>query len=413
VIHTAFPVTVENVWKKFRRGERQDSLRDIIPSLASRIVRRSPAIVGPQEFWALREVTFSVARGEAVGIIGPNGAGKSTLLKLLNRILRPTVGKVRVSGKVAALIEVAAGFHPDLTGRENIFLQGAIMGMTRHEMLGKVDRIIEFAGVEQFIDTPVKRYSSGMNARLGFSIAAHMEPDVLLIDEVLAVGDMAFQEKCIARMKEFKANGVAIVFISHNMQAVSSLCDAAIHLQSTVRHHGSVVDSISSYLQSSQAGNVDPTHGEVSITSVSLAGARRDGYVCARPGDTLRLSVSYQVHSTISELQFGVALFRSTDGLVVYDRGFAGSELGLSRVEAGRIITVDYVLDANLTRGQYHFDCHVRHDPTSRYVSRSTFAAHVRIDESETWAGIADLNIRAAVRTSGVNPVRAIARVAR
>src|SRR5207248_9465421 len=177
-----------------------------------------------EEFWAVRDISFAVNEGEALGIIGPNGAGKSTVLKLLTRILKPTRGRCEVRGRVGALIEVAAGFHPDLTGRENIYLQGAIMGMKRAEIAGRLEEIVEFAGVADFIDTPVKRYSSGMNARLGFSIAAHLNPDVLIIDEVLSVGDMSFQQRCVERMADFKRRGTVIVFVSHNLQAVADLC---------------------------------------------------------------------------------------------------------------------------------------------------------------------------------------------
>ena len=166
--------------------------------------RRERDALDEQEFWALKDVSFEVQPGEAIGIIGPNGAGKSTTLKLLTKILKPTMGACRVRGRVGALIEIAAGFHPDLTGRENLYLQGAILGMTRAEVAGKLDAMIEFSGIRDFIDTPVKRYSSGMNARLGFAVAAHVEPDVLLIDEVLAVGDFSFQQKCFARLAEFR-----------------------------------------------------------------------------------------------------------------------------------------------------------------------------------------------------------------
>src|SRR5205814_3843662 len=198
-------VVFEGIWKKFRRGERHDSLRDLVPALARGLARRRrPLDLAEQEFWAVRDVSFEVGPGEALGIIGPNGAGKSTSLKLLTKILRPTRGQCALRGRVGALIEVAAGFHPDLTGRENVFLQGAIMGMARNEVTRKLDAIIDFSGLHDFVDTPVKRYSSGMNARLGFSIAANLNPDVLVIDEVLAVGDMAFQQRCINRMEEFK-----------------------------------------------------------------------------------------------------------------------------------------------------------------------------------------------------------------
>src|SRR6185436_18533915 len=224
----------DHVWKKFQKGERHNSLRDLIPTLGQKLVAKARQDeLQEQEFWAVRDVSFQVLRGEALGIIGPNGAGKSTTLKLLTRILRPTTGQCSIKGRTGALIEVAAGFHPDLTGRENVFLQGAIMGMTRADISRKLDDIVEFSGLNDFIDTQVKRYSSGMNARLGFSIAANLEPDALVIDEVLAVGDMAFQQRCIDRMQEFKRNGVAIIFVSHNLQAVSSLCTRAIFLAST------------------------------------------------------------------------------------------------------------------------------------------------------------------------------------
>ena len=196
-------VVFENVWKKFRYGEVHDRLRDAIPALARHLAGRTPPDDGlwSGEFWALRDVGFTVAPGEALGIIGPNGAGKSTALKVLTKILRPTRGRCAAVGRVGALIDVAAGFHPDLTGRENIFLQGAIMGMRQREIEQKFDRIVEFSGIPLFIDTPVKRYSSGMHARLGFAIAAHLDPDVLIVDEVLSVGDASFQQKAFTRVE--------------------------------------------------------------------------------------------------------------------------------------------------------------------------------------------------------------------
>src|SRR4051794_35330767 len=222
-------IVFDGVWKKFHRGERHDSLRDLIPALVRRAVRgaKPQTELTAEEFWAVQDVSFTVGPGEALGIIGPNGAGKSTILKLLNRILPPTRGRCEVRGRAGALIEVAAGFHPDLTGRENVFLQGAIMGMKRGEIARKFDEIVEFAGVAEFIDTQVKRYSSGMNARLGFAIAAHLDPDVLLIDEVLSVGDAAFQDRCVARMKSLIRGGTPVVFISHNLPAIMELCTRA------------------------------------------------------------------------------------------------------------------------------------------------------------------------------------------
>jgi homopolymeric O-antigen transport system ATP-binding protein len=184
------------------------------------------------EFWALRDVSFVVERGEALGIIGHNGAGKSTILKLLSSVTAPTSGEIVIDGRLAALIEIGSGFHPELTGRENVFLNGVLLGMRRREIAAKLDSIVEFAGVERFIDTPVKHYSSGMYLRLGFSIAAHLDPEILLLDEVLAVGDAAFQAKCLDRVTELKRAGTTIVFISHNLHAVSRLCERTLLLRS-------------------------------------------------------------------------------------------------------------------------------------------------------------------------------------
>jgi ABC-type polysaccharide/polyol phosphate transport system ATPase subunit len=225
-------VVFEQVWKSFRYGEVHDSLRDLLPALGRRLTRRAATTseLASGRFWALQDVSFTVEPGEALGIIGPNGAGKSTVLKLLTRILRPTRGRCAVPGRVGALLEVSAGFHPDLTGRENVFLQGAIMGMARREITAKFDRIVEFADVSDFIDTPVKRYSSGMHARLGFSVAAHLDPDVLIIDEVLAVGDFAFQQRAYERIAEMLKRHIPVVVVSHQLDRVASLCTRALLL---------------------------------------------------------------------------------------------------------------------------------------------------------------------------------------
>ena len=223
---------VQGVFKKFRRGELYDSLRDFVPTLARRLIGCAcTEALDRREFWALRDVSFSVERGEAFGIIGGNGAGKSTILKLLTGIMRPSKGTICVAGRISALIEVSAGFHPDFTGRENIFLNGAILGMTRDEIRRRFDAIVAFSGLEEFIDTPVKRYSLGMFARLGFSVAAHVDPDVLLVDEVLSVGDYLFQRKCIERMNAVIASGATVVFVSHNLHAVANLCPRSLLLE--------------------------------------------------------------------------------------------------------------------------------------------------------------------------------------
>ncbi|RKZ05524.1 ABC transporter ATP-binding protein, partial [bacterium] len=227
---------MQGVSKKFRRGQLHDSLRDLIPALTrSLFTRRNGDSLGQQEFWALKDVSFQVKRGEAMGIIGPNGSGKSTILKILTGIMNPTSGEKLVNGSLSALIEVGAGFHPDLTGRENIFLNGTILGMKRREIRAKLDDIIEFSGLREFIDTPVKRYSSGMYARLGFSIACHVDPDILVVDEVLSVGDWAFQNRSMEKMQSIVNGGATVIFVSHNLKAVTTLCDRALFLE-----HGEV-----------------------------------------------------------------------------------------------------------------------------------------------------------------------------
>ena len=225
-------IEVCHLWKKFQRGEIHDSLRDNVPALVRRVVRRGPKQrnLGAGEFWALKDLNFQLGRGEIVGIIGPNGSGKSTLLKILSRILRPNSGFVRVNGRLSALIEVAAGFHPDLTGRENVYLNGSILGMKNSEVKRKFDEIVAFSEIEPFIDTPVKRYSSGMYVRLAFAVAAHLDPEVLLVDEILAVGDARFQRKCLNRIQELGRRGGTILLVSHNLAAVTRLCERTIWL---------------------------------------------------------------------------------------------------------------------------------------------------------------------------------------
>src|SRR5271165_5270039 len=229
---------MEHIYKKFRKGEIYNSLRDLIPALTGRMFRAEELDAkDKREFWALQDINFEVKRGESLGIIGHNGAGKSTALKILSRIMRPTKGRMVVNGRLSALIEVTAGFHPDLTGRENIFLHGTILGMTKREIQSKLDQIIAFSGIEEFIETPVKRYSSGMYARLGFSVAAHVDPEVLIVDEVLSVGDFVFQQKCMDRIRDVIKSGTTVLFVSHNLKAVTEICQRAMLLD-----HGKVLD---------------------------------------------------------------------------------------------------------------------------------------------------------------------------
>lgn len=262
-------VSVERLGKRYQLRHRHDdsqyqTLRDALVSQATAPLRwltgARRSATTTDDFWALRDVSFGIASGEVVGIIGRNGAGKSTLLKILSRITEPTTGRVELGGRVASLLEVGTGFHPELSGRENIFLNAAILGMTRAETARKFDEIVAFAGVEQFLDTPVKRYSSGMYVRLAFAVAAHLEPEVLVVDEVLAVGDADFQKRCLGKMHEVSRGGRTVLFVSHNMAAIQALCGRAIWLdRGGVAADGETADSIRRYLASSTDAAATPT----------------------------------------------------------------------------------------------------------------------------------------------------------
>jgi lipopolysaccharide transport system ATP-binding protein len=249
----AVAIEAERLSKRYRIGQMQaayGTLRDSLVRTAARITGREEE-QARQEIWALRDVSFSVSEGEALGVIGRNGAGKSTLLKVLTRITTPTSGRAVIRGRVGSLLEVGTGFNPELTGRENVFLNGSILGMKRREIQRKLDDIVEFSGIEKFIDTPVKRYSSGMGVRLAFAVAAHLEPEILLVDEVLAVGDAEFQQRCLGRMEHLSGTGRTVVFVSHNMQTINQLCDRAIWLEGgTIVEDGEPSEVVTRYLHS-------------------------------------------------------------------------------------------------------------------------------------------------------------------
>jgi lipopolysaccharide transport system ATP-binding protein len=294
---SAHYVLFDHVWKKFRKGEVHNSLRDLIPAITSRLVkgRSSSEELRSQEFWALQDVSFEIRPGEALGIIGANGAGKSTALKTLTRILRPNRGECVVRGRVGALIEISAGFHHDLTGRENIFLQGAIMNMPPELTRRKFDEIVEFSGIAEFLDTPVKRYSSGMNARLGFAIAAHLDPDVLIIDEVLSVGDYAFQRRAFDRIGELARSGIPVAVVSHQLDRIAELCTKAIVLErGRVVAEGSAVECIGTYVM----GQSHTTVVADDSAPVRIESVEAEGEDCITSGNSVRLRLSGRIVRT-------------------------------------------------------------------------------------------------------------------
>ncbi len=305
-------IRVRGLAKGYTLGAKQESfqsfgqaLREMAAAPFRRFGRNGPA--AGQEFWALRDVNFDIAEGEVVGVVGRNGAGKSTLLKILSRITEPTRGVVEVRGRVGSLLEVGTGFHPELTGRENIFLNGAILGMRRAEIAGKFDEIVAFAEVEKFLDTPVKHYSSGMYLRLAFAVAAHLEPNILLVDEVLAVGDAAFQKKCTGKMSDVARQGRTVMFVSHNMAAVRQLCSSAFLLsEGTVVESGSPEEIIRQYLQLTFA---DTNNDLTTISAREGAGDIR--FSSIRFEDETGMQVPGLVSGQFGRIVLGVRSLRS------------------------------------------------------------------------------------------------------
>jgi ABC-type polysaccharide/polyol phosphate transport system ATPase subunit len=384
------------VWKKFRRGERHDSLRDLVPALAAALLRRRRAEeLGRREFWALRDVSFTVAPGEALGVIGPNGAGKSTVLKILTRLLRPDHGEARVRGRIGSLIELGGSLHPDLTGRENVFLQGSVMGMRRAEIARKFDEIVAFSELADFIDTPVKRYSSGMHARLGFSVAAHLETDVLIIDEVLAVGDASFQKKAFERMHAMVARGVPAIVVSHQLERIASLCSAALLLtQGRVGFQGPPAECIEAYARY-QAAEVEPEADGEGLRLLAIALDRPDPVESGG-----RLGVTVRGYLPPGHPHGGIAGIRVRSlqtGDVVFATGTLSQRVQLP--EGPFALAVE--LQMNVPAGLYAIETSL--GQWRRERARSGPATLVRVDGGPGFAGTVQMNCAMRVAVDGAD----------
>jgi len=380
----------DGVWKKFRRGECYDSLRDLIPAIfKKRVTTKKREELIETEFWALKDVSFQLKRGEAIGIIGPNGSGKSTSLKILSGILRPTRGTMMVKGRMSALIEVGAGFHQDLTGRENIYLNGTILGMKKEDIEKKLDEIIEFSGISEFIDTPVKRYSSGMYARLGFSIAAHVDPEVLLVDEVLSVGDMWFQEKCIRKMLSFKERGISIIFVSHNMEPVNLLCTRTLLLKKgELKMIGETRQVISEYIH----GNTDAAelkNEKNAIWGAKLLDDRRQPCNIVSPQQCLSLEFKFLCEKALSECQLGFVVNRISDGLTICDYNMT---FNYTENEANGEMQGKIRFETNLLREAYVITLHIYHYPSATHIAYAKNLIYFSVEERLSCNGTAHLN---------------------
>lgn len=396
-------ISVRDLGKRYRLGIKvHDSLRDHLAdgfgSLKRLFGDRNPTATGEGEIlWAIKGVSFDVQQGEAIGIIGRNGAGKSTLLKILSQITEPTEGEIRIRGEVASLLEVGTGFHPELSGRENIFLNGAILGMTRLEIKRKFDEIVAFAEVENFLDTPVKRYSSGMYVRLAFAVAAHLDPDILIVDEVLAVGDVQFQKKCLGKMQDVAAReGRTVLFVSHNMGAIGQLCSRCILLEKgrvalegpaieVIRHyHGQHLNACPEWIRSPELKLTSPfTFRAVTLTN-------RLGQKCSlfHGNEPIVVTIEFEVERSMGACQISVPVINE-EGVVVFT-ACDGDSIGCATQtrQPGRF-RVGFTIPGHFLRpGLYNLSAHC-HFPSRSWLDRADQAVAFEVTPFGSLIGVA------------------------
>ena len=379
-------IRCEQIGKRYRLGahESYKALRDVIAAVAASPFRRNKSVAQNGHLWALDDVSLEIKRGEVVGIVGHNGAGKSTLLKILSRVTKPTRGSAEINGRVGSLLEVGTGFHPELTGRENIYLNGAILGMRKAEIDRKFDEIVAFAEVEKFIDTPVKRYSSGMYVRLAFGVAAHLETEVLLVDEVLAVGDAQFQKKCFAKISEIGRDGRTILFVSHNMAAVRSICEEAVILdRGRVLAKGEISETVDRYLAGLSAGTDESV--ETSTFTIDSVRISADRSPIVKTFDPIEIKVRFVAKAEVMDPGLYVSILtmdsRRLTGLDFKD--FANA----APLRAGETCELGFAVESlPLLPGTYQLEIHLK-DMSRGLVEIVPRAYRFEVAETEVYGG--------------------------
>jgi lipopolysaccharide transport system ATP-binding protein len=382
-VNKKLAIKVDSISKKYTLGkQKESSLRHALTSVFKNKEEKN------ETFWALKDISFDIEQGDVIGIIGRNGAGKSTLLKILSKITQPTEGRIEINGRVAALLEVGTGFHPELTGRENIYLNGTLLGMTRKEVAEKLDEIIEFSGVIKFIDTPVKHYSSGMYVRLAFSVAAHLEPEILIIDEVLAVGDAEFQKKCLGKMKDVAGEGRTVIFVSHDLAAVKQLCNKGVLLTGgTISEIGSMEKVLKSYTNDfkdeiyyGSVDEIEPKIFKVKIETSEGGGLQSHGQ---------RLKVLIDIHMPIGRegIALSFQIMNSIGNPVTYNWIF-DHEKNICRTEG--INKFEFIFDEiRLYEGSYFIRVHLSETNNVRqkfdFVDVCNFEVKMLNDKIPEW----------------------------
>lgn len=392
-----YSIQVTDLSKRYRVGKNLTNLRDIF--------RPTGRSTDTNYHWATRNLNFNLESGDALGIIGPNGAGKTTILKLLSQVTYPTSGSIKINGRFSALIELGAGFHPDLTGRENIFLNGAILGMKNSEIKARFDEIVSFAGIDEYLDTPVKRYSSGMYARLGFAIAAHVDPKVLLVDEVLAVGDMAFRSKCYDRMTQMISQGTTLIFVSHDFTAVQKVCNRCLVMNGgEVAFDGSAGEAVAEYsniirksafknaagIKKGDGLSLSMMTQEAVIHNISILDQNNQPRLAYKSGETVSVRVQVKFTKDVKGPEFACSI-RTPDGFLVYDYFTFWAKQDTPDFKAGSMATIEFRMKLNLLSGTYQIGANIASSELSHYYDRIDRALDFVVENVDGSQGIANM----------------------